>query len=199
MPKLKGAIFTCGYGDGASKPKAKREECSLEGPDVLRDLVVGLDVTLVDCRAFPGPVKETDVVREGNKVRLANGRIIYTRKGFWRLDLTALLGKRYEWRGDRLGGNWGGSPGPTPAGLDELVADYHAGRRLMLMCSEATPRSCHRHHLIALPLADRKPGVPVLHVCLSEGQGYVYDAKTLEAKEAACPWTDLETYLVARK
>ena len=88
---MSGAIYSCGYGDGASKPKAKREEGSLESAEVLRDLVTDLDVTLLDCRAFPGPVTESDVTRDGSKVRYVNGRIIYVRKGFWRLDLAAML------------------------------------------------------------------------------------------------------------
>jgi hypothetical protein len=201
MSKATGVIYSIGYGDGASKAKAKREEGSLESPEVLRDLVTALDVTLLDCRAFPGPAKEADVVRDGNKVRLANGRVIYTRKGFWRLDLAALLGKRYEWRGDRLGGAWGGSPGPTAAGMDELAADYAAGRRVVLMCSEATPRDCHRHSLIAVPLAAR--GIIVRHVVIFEGEGYVYDAKILEAfgagKRKTAPWTCLTEHVTPGK
>jgi hypothetical protein len=142
-------IYTCGYGDsGRSKSAARREPGSLDGPDALASLVTRLDATLVDVRAFPGPVVESDVVRTGARVRYASGRVIYTRRGFWRIELSALLGARYEWRGDRLGGDWGGSPGPTPAGIAELAADVARGRRLVLMCSEAGSASCHRHHLI---------------------------------------------------
>lgn len=105
-------------------------------PASLAKLVQDLDCTLIDCRTYP------------------SGRV---KKGFSRLDLTALMGERYEWQGKQLGGK---GQGVTAAGLEWLKAQD--GRRLMLMCMEHSPGDCHRFHGIAVPLlAD---GIDVLHI-----------------------------------
>jgi len=165
MSKRTGALFTVGYGTNpATTPKAKREVGSLATPERLREIAVALDAKVIDVRAGPGPAEERDVLRTGNSARWASGKVCYVRRGFWRVDLAALLGDRYEWRGDRLGGyRGGGSEGPSPEGLQELAADVAGGERLLLMCSEATPGDCHRHWHIAMPLQELRP-IPVLHI-----------------------------------
>jgi hypothetical protein len=107
-------------------------------PADLRRLALGLNVTVLDVRSRP------------------SGRV---KRGFSRRDLEALLGERYEWWGDVLGGK---GAGVTTAGLDRLAADR---RRLLLLCLEACPGDCHRHR-IALDLARR--GIPVFHVFENE-------------------------------
>jgi hypothetical protein len=104
-------------------------------PAGLKQFVEQLDVTLIDVRSRP------------------SGRV---KKEFSRADLEKLLGDRYEWRGDCLGGL---KKKPTPEGLRELATDP---RRLMLMCQEHSPGDCHRFSDIAVPLL--VAGVEVWHV-----------------------------------
>jgi len=172
----KGVLFSIGYGSSPSAPRDKRQPGSLPGPESLVELVRRLDIdSLIDCRAAPGPATLADTkLVKGTKRRVwKSGRIIYCRGGFTRYELAELLGKRYRWDGDKLGGPGGGVEGPTPRGLDMLEDAYHRGRRLLLLCAEAHPLGCHRHHQIAVrgdiwmpsmgkPLADRK--IPVLHI-----------------------------------
>lgn len=107
----------------------------LKPPDLLR-LVTALDVVLWDVRSRP------------------SGRV---KKGFGKADLITLLGARYEWHGDRLGGF---APGITTKGIDHLVSDP---RRIMCMCMEAAPGDCHRHQIgLRVALA----GVVMHHVYL---------------------------------
>lgn len=127
-------------------------------PTQLRKLVRDLKVTLIDCRTYP------------------SGRV---KRGFSRADLEKLLGARYEWAGQDLGGKGGG---PTTAGLKWLAKDR---RRLLLLCQEHAPGECHRHQ-IALDLAKR--GVKVCHIyeeeaidavelqrAIDEDDGYEYE------------------------
>lgn len=95
-------------------------------PAELAGLAERLDTVVIDCRSNP------------------TGRV---KRGFARGGLAALLGERYEWRGDGLGGR---GNGPTAAGLAALAADP---RRLLLLCQEEAPGDCHRHHRIAVHLA----------------------------------------------
>ena len=95
-------------------------------PAGLVRLVDALGVVVVDVRAFPA-----------SRVR------------HWRGDaLAALLGARYAWRGDVLGGCVRGRPGPTAEGLARLGADLDAGARFLLLCAERAPGDCHRWGLI---------------------------------------------------
>ncbi|MBA4191827.1 MAG: hypothetical protein C0467_27930 [Planctomycetaceae bacterium] len=105
-------------------------------PASLETLVTRLRVTLIDVRSRP------------------YGRV---KRGFAKKDLEVLLGDNYEWWGKELGGM---GAGVTAAGLDRLGADK---RDLMLMCQEHSPASCHRHHMIGVPLADRYRVVE--HIC----------------------------------
>ena len=116
-------------------------------PSELVKLVNDLKCVLIDCRSYP------------------SGRV---KKGFSKADLAAALGKRYEWRGDQLGGK---GQSVTRAGLNCLRAEK---RRLMLLCMEHSPGDCHRHHAIALPLA--RDGVIVRHIYGNE----VIDAPKLQ-------------------
>lgn len=86
-----------------------------------------------------------------------------SRRPAWaKKNLVALLGRRYEWRGDELGGR---AP-VTVAALDRLAKENRQRRRLMLLCLEEAPWECHRHHSIAAPLLDR--GVNVGHLWLGQ-------------------------------
>jgi uncharacterized protein (DUF488 family) len=95
---------------------------------------------------------------------VASGRV---KRGFAKADLKKLLGGRYEHRPE-LGGR---GSGPTEETLDRLAAEK---RRVVLMCACDRPGDCHRHGLIALPLASR--GVEVLHVWRDE----VIEARELQ-------------------
>lgn len=123
-------------------------------PSRLAGILEQLEADLVDVRSRP------------------SGRV---KRGFARRDLEALLGGRYTWRGDTLGGM---GAGVRPEGLDWLVersaAAALAGRAVAIMCAEEAPGECHRHHQIALPLLER--GVVVRHVY----RGEVIDADELQ-------------------
>jgi uncharacterized protein (DUF488 family) len=135
-------------------------------PETLRNLLDSLQVDLlVDVRSSPRSRK----------------------RGFGRAKLEGYFGKRYQWRGDRLGGR---GAGPTKAGLDELARDR---RTLMLMCMEEAPGDCHRHGSIAVRLL---PRLDVCHVFRDQ----VIRASSLEAciegrragnKDAEYEYTDL--------
>ena len=71
--------------------------------------------------------------------------------GFGKRQLAALLGERYEWHGDTLGGL---GAKIAPAALDAL-AKRAESERLLLMCCEHAPGECHRHHTILEPLIAR--------------------------------------------
>jgi uncharacterized protein (DUF488 family) len=111
----------------------------LTPPDIV-SLVDKLDATVIDVRIRPTSRKP----------------------GWGRRQLESLLGIRYQWRGDELGGQVFGNHGPTQAGIQRLVDEAGSGAHLILMCLEENPLSCHRHHLIALPLSQR--GIPVHHI-----------------------------------
>lgn len=76
------------------------------------------------------------------------------KRGFRRDELSSVLGARYEWRGDALGGR---GAGPTADGLSALARET---RDVVLMCQERSPGACHRHTRIAIAL----PGLVVHHV-----------------------------------
>lgn len=113
--------------------------------------------------------------------------------GFSRGALSALLGDRYEWRGDTLGGR----PGPTAAGLTALAREP---RRVLLLCLEEAPGDCHRHRTIAVPLAKRR--IAVTHIFRDEliaaselqraiDDGDEYGCELLPAAALATPAPDL--------
>lgn len=77
-------------------------------------------------------------------------------KGYNKSQLAARLGERYQWRGNELGGM---GKGPTKEGLKRLANERGT---VAIMCMEAAPGECHRHHDIGLPL--NRKGVPVAHV-----------------------------------
>jgi uncharacterized protein (DUF488 family) len=52
-------------------------------------------------------------------------------------------------------------------GIAQLLEECRAGRTA-IMCSEAKPQECHRHHLIAVHLLETEPECEVLHI-LSTG------------------------------
>lgn len=94
-------------------------------------------------------------------------------KGFGRLQIMALLGDRYLWKGDVLGGIHGENKGPTSAGLKWLTdnawamtTEVTSRPNALLMCLEESPGECHRHSLIAVPLLKR--GIDVLHIFRDE-------------------------------
>lgn len=97
----------------------------------LEALVQTLDAVIIDCRAVPRSRKP----------------------GFGQRQLERLLGKRYEAHGHHLGGRSKGA-GVQPSGIAMLRERKARGERLILMCMEAAPYSCHRHHDIALAAKD---------------------------------------------
>jgi len=104
-------------------------------PQRLADLATQFNATVIDVR----------------------GSLFRCKSGFGRRQLEALLGPRYEYRGDKGLGNRGANC-VTADGLAWVVAEGEA-RNLLLMCQEEAPGDCHRHHLIAVAL-----DCPVFHV-----------------------------------
>jgi hypothetical protein len=102
------------------------------------------------------------------------------RSGFGRRQLETLLGAKYQWRGEDLGGR---PPGATTDGLAELRAANTNGLRRLIMCMEHAPADCHRHHTIGLPLA--REGVEVFHI---------FEDEVLEARELQRSIADDDEY-----
>ena len=92
-------------------------------PDRLEELAETLAARVIDVRSVP------------------NSR----RPGFGRRQLEALLGVRYVWKGETLGGR---APGVTPQGLAYLRS-LPPEENVILLCKEAAPGDCHRHFAIA--------------------------------------------------
>jgi hypothetical protein len=85
--------------------------------------------------------------------------------GYGSKQLPALLGKRYEWRGEELGNKDGNTT--TKRGLENLVGTFdHPDHNAILLCREHAAGDCHRHFMIAKPLLGW--GVDVLHICGDE-------------------------------
>lgn len=78
---------------------------------------------------------------------------------FNKKKLEELLGDKYIWKGDVLGGPGGGGE-VTKTGLAWLRKQEKDGKRLLLLCVEYAPGDCHRHQ-IAVELA---PAIDVIHV-----------------------------------
>jgi hypothetical protein len=128
-------------------------------PKALAELAEACNALVVDVRAKP----------------------LSRRHDFDRKRLEALLGTRYEWRGDRLGGLAPGSKGPPPtlaeADLVQLADDSEL-RNIILLCLEGPPNQCHRHWTIAIPLLEL--GVDVWHL---------FDDEAIPASELV-RWTE---------
>jgi hypothetical protein len=126
-------------------------------------------------------------------------RMSRTKSGFGKLQLTALLGDRYQWRGDTLGG-FGLD---TTAGRLLLTA---IGKPTILLCKEDWPGECHRFKTIAWPLLySALDGCPrnVAHIWRAEPGQPDLVLRTDELDEAGEPLTDdeamtLEDYIQAR-
>jgi uncharacterized protein (DUF488 family) len=86
--------------------------------EALLRLVNALDATLIDVRSNP----------------------VSRRQDFSRMALQRVLGNRYDWRGDALGGRRQVNPIAIA-----LLAEQSRSRNLVLMCLEEAPGDCHRH------------------------------------------------------
>ena len=131
-------------------------------PKSLAALAEKLEAIVTDCRAKP---------TSKNPV-------------FRRPALHTLLGSKYEWWGDRLGG-W--PPGvsnhsTTNAGISELRHASSSENRL-LICVEEHPKDCHRHTLICGPHFPE-----AVHIF----RDYTFTAETLNAATATGA-SDFET------
>lgn len=73
------------------------------------------------------------------------------------------MGKAYLYKGDVLGGF-------TPCDLEALewlTEIIHSGKRYLLLCFEADPRTCHRHYILSRYLGAN--GIEVTHI-LADGR-----------------------------
>jgi hypothetical protein len=127
----------------------------LDSPGQLHRIVLDLGATLIDCRSKP----------------------VSRKAGFGGQQLALLLNGRYEWHGAELGGM---GRGVTARGLAWLRGQKASGRRLVLLCMEAEPWLCHRHHRIAM----RAPDLEVLHIYRERGAS-LWDVFTAEDVQAA--------------
>lgn len=112
-------------------------------PAELLSLATQLDATVIDVR----------------------GSLSRCKSGFGPRQLEALLGDRYQWRGDKGLGNRHPNY-VTDEGIAWLAEQDRADRVLILMCQEEAPGECHRHNLIATALLPL--GVDALHICDDE-------------------------------
>lgn len=122
-------------------------------PAELLSLATQLDATVIDVR----------------------GSLNRCKSGFGPRQLEALLGARYEYRGNKGLGNRHPNY-VTDAGIAWLAEQEKQGRTLIIMCQEHSPADCHRHHQIACQLLWSHE-VHALHICDDE----VIDAAELEA------------------
>jgi hypothetical protein len=83
--------------------------------------------------------------RLGATVVDVRARMSRTKAGFGKLQLGSLLGSRYEWHGDILGGF-----GQDTTEGRKWLATFD--RPAILLCKEWWPGDCHRHRTIAVPL-----------------------------------------------
>jgi hypothetical protein len=67
----------------------------------------------------------------------------------------------YPWKGDILGGKEGPA---TERGIEYLLGKERKGCRLLLLCVEQDPLTCHRYYDISLRLLGR--GVDAIHLRL---------------------------------
>jgi hypothetical protein len=103
-------------------------------PERLLQLATAFDATVLDCRYKP----------------------LSRRAGFGGRQLAALLGERYRWAGESLGG-YGRT---TPNGIASLKEFLETPRNAMLLCMEESPAECHRHDAICDPHFPN-----ALHIC----------------------------------
>ena len=92
-------------------------------PERLREIVFGLNATLIDIRSNP------------------RSRV---KKGFSEFELSILLGTQYEWRGNLLGGRIE----IDPWSIKQLEQFNSSRKNCVLMCQEHEPSDCHRHFAI---------------------------------------------------
>jgi hypothetical protein len=96
-------------------------------PSRLLHIAQQLDALVVDCRFKP----------------------VSRKPSFGGRQLSFLLGDRYTWKGNVLGGRLGGGQShTTPKGI-QWIKDQK--RNLILLCLEEAPGDCHRHHDICGP------------------------------------------------
>jgi hypothetical protein len=137
-------------------------------PASLEMLVRDFDARVIDVRAVP------------------HSRI----RGFGRRQIERLLGRRYEWHGDRLGGRYleRGNDGDWIArtewtmGVPWLVARARR-ENLILLCLETCPGDCHRHRLAVQVALQLGPGT-CFHVYTEVGEAEVIDVLDLDRAEA---------------
>jgi len=100
-------------------------------------------------------------VMDENKIAvLADVRSIpYGRRHeFNRKNLEKILGPRYAWLGDVLGGKFGPA---KPQGLDKLTA-LAAQFPVLVLCMEHNPCDCHRFRDIGVRLLEK--GIDAVHI-----------------------------------
>lgn len=124
-------------------------------PRTLHALAEGLDCTVVDIR----------------------GRPISRRPGFGKRQLEALLGPRYTWWGDHLGGVYHlpNAEKLWPQGCRNLVSMMTTEKlRPLLLCQCHAPGGCHRHQVAKVLMG--LGAVQVVHIYENE----TVDAAALE-------------------
>ena len=94
-------------------------------PARLQEIAHGLSALVIDVRAMPRSRKP----------------------GFSKSTLTGLLGPQYVTMGHVLGGRGNTSP----HGITALRTLANTGQHALLLCMEAEPGDCHRHHTICGP------------------------------------------------
>jgi len=94
------------------------------------------------------------------------GRPVSRRPGFGRRQLETLLGARYEWQGDQLGGlhHLADARAKWPDGLRRML---QLRQPLVMLCQCHAPGVCHRHQL-ALEL-HRMFGTDPVHLFYDAG------------------------------
>lgn len=148
-------------------------------PADLKTLAESLDAVVVDIR----------------------GRPISRRPGFGRRQLEELLGDRYQWRGDHMGGIYHlpNARDLWPAASRRLVADMVDGylgwrspgtaKDPILLCQCHAPGQCHRH-MVAVELLKQAPIVTDTPIKVV----HIFERESFEATELARSISENDEY-----
>lgn len=131
-------------------------------PAELLELAEGLDVTVIDIRGKP----------------------VSRRAGFGGRQLERLLGLRYRWRGNQLGGvfHLPNARELWPKGCFDLAVEVaYKGLRPLLLCQCHAPGQCHRHMVATVLLEQARYAAALAAIRVV----HLFDGESVDSTELA--------------
>jgi uncharacterized protein (DUF488 family) len=116
--------------------------------------------TIVDCRTYP----------RSRRSPWYNSRSL--------LEATKIAGVSYELRGNNLGGL--GENVDYQQTIDEYVRRAKAGKRIAILCSEASPDKCHRKSMLTPSFI--AGGLEVHHILWSDDEQLESEQSVLQER-----------------